>query len=552
MENKDYVIKNSFTSENGVTHTYFKQLYKGKEIMNADISVNVDKNGNVLSYSDAFSKKASESGDSFSGEDDFFNNLEESLFAAMEALDFEVEGLDKDGGNNFDGENGGVKGIESAEEYLLGPDGEVNAVTSVYVDSGENMLIAYVNSDKQVVAANNLVHEAKYGVYPIGVNDPSDGEKAVVEEQGSTKASPYGWHDEGNGNKFTSTKGNNVIAYANLKGEKDVKNPEPVDGGDELNFDFPVDLKKDPSEYVNAAVANLFYVSNMIHDVFYVHGFDEASGNFQNNNFDKGGLGNDAVNVQAQDGSGFNNANFATPKDGKRPKMRMYVWDKTDIKRDGDLDNGIIIHEYTHGLSNRLTGGANNDNCMTGPESKGMGEGWGDAMAIAFRLRKEHNRDTEFGMGNYVGNTAPNKGIRNFPYSTNMQHNPQTYSSTNQYKSKNFNNNHAIGAVWNSMLYEVLFNLIDKKGFSPDLLSGKAEHGNTLFIRLLIDGMKLHPCNPSFIQARDAIILADQVLNNSDNKCEIWKGFAKRGLGKDAKLEDNEAKDGFELPEECK
>ena len=58
----------------------------------------------------------------------------------------------------------------------------------------------------------------------------------------------------------------------------------------------------------------------------YRHGFDEAAGNFQINNFGNGGLGNDPVNAEAQDGSGTDNANFATPADGSSPRMQMYLW----------------------------------------------------------------------------------------------------------------------------------------------------------------------------------------------------------------------------------
>ena len=42
------------------------------------------------------------------------------------------------------------------------------------------------------------------------------------------------------------------------------------------------------------------------------------------------------------------------------------------------------------------------------------------------------------------------------------------------------------------------------------------------------------PCNPNFIQARDAILDADKALTGGQNACEIWKGFAKRGLGEEA------------------
>lgn len=551
IEENDYIIKSSYSSSNGVTHVYLKQIYKGKEIMNADFNINVGKEGNIISYGSTFTKKTNDPENSFDDEEDFWPSVEESLTSLSEKLNIEIEGVGKDRESNFEEDGGEIlEGIESNQGYLINSDGDVRPVTGVIVDRGDNMIVAYIDCRYQVLAVNDLVHEAKYGVYPIGINDPGDGERQIVEDQGSSAASPYGWHDEGNGSKFTTTRGNNVIAYANHKGEKEVKNPEPIEGGSDLNFDFALDLTKEAPDYVQAAVTNLFYVTNMLHDVFYAHGFNEASGNFQNNNFDKGGLGDDAVNVQAQDGSGFNNANFATPRDGKRARMRMYIWNKSEPKRDGDLDNGIIIHEYTHGLSNRLTGGALSENCLTSVESRGMGEGWGDAMAIVFRLRKEHNRDTEFGIGAFVSDNL--NGTRKFVYTTNMTNNPQTYNFTNEHKTKISNDYHAIGSIWTTILYEVLFNLIDKKGFSPDLLSGNTDHGNTLFIRLLIDGMKLQQCNPTFIQARNSIILADAILNNSDNKCEIWKGFAKRGLGLDSKFENNTAINGFELPEECR
>jgi extracellular elastinolytic metalloproteinase len=156
-----------------------------------------------------------------------------------------------------------------------------------------------------------------------------------------------------------------------------------------------MNLTDDPSSYLDAAVVNLFYWNNVIHDLFYHYGFDEKSGNFQENNFNRGGLENDAVIANAQgnlriyiistccyiqgkyltfiDGSGYNNANFATPPDGRKGRMRMYVWTQTKPRRDGDLESGIIIHEYAHGISTRLTGGPANSNCLGWGEAGGMG-----------------------------------------------------------------------------------------------------------------------------------------------------------------------------------
>lgn len=57
------------------------------------------------------------------------------------------------------------------------------------------------------------------------------------------------------------------------------------------------------------------------------------------------------------------------------------------------------------------------------------------------------------------------------------------------------------------------------------------------------------PCNPTFIQARDAILDADIALTGGDNACEIWKGFAKRGLGANAVFTETDKTDNFDMPE---
>ena len=68
----------------------------------------------------------------------------------------------------------------------------------------------------------------------------------------------------------------------------------------------------------------------MLHDTLYQHGFTESAGNFQESNFGNGGRGRDSVKAEAQDGEGLNNANFATPPDGRKPRMQMFLFSGTD------------------------------------------------------------------------------------------------------------------------------------------------------------------------------------------------------------------------------
>jgi hypothetical protein len=128
-----------------------------------------------------------------------------------------------------------------------------------------------------------------------------------------------------------------------------------------------------------AITTQLFYIVNRYHDQLYLLGFNEPARNFQNTNFaGLGGLGNDRVSAQAQDCSGSSNANFTTPADGGRPTMQMYLWPGPTPDFDGSIDADIVIHEHTHGLSNRLHGNASG---LSTNMSRGMGEGWSDFYA---------------------------------------------------------------------------------------------------------------------------------------------------------------------------
>ena len=174
-----------------------------------------------------------------------------------------------------------------------------------------------------------------YNVYPLPVESPSHGSRALLTDPHDTVASPYGWHDTDgiDGAEYTITRGNNVYAYTDTT---DNNSPDfSPDGGTALNFDFPLDLNQQPGAYKSAATTNLFYMNNRIHDIMWHYGLDEPNGNFQFNNYGNGGVGSDEVNAEAQDGGGLNNANFATPTDGFNGRMQMYLW--TGTVTNGDM-----------------------------------------------------------------------------------------------------------------------------------------------------------------------------------------------------------------------
>lgn len=128
----------------------------------------------------------------------------------------------------------------------------------------------------------------------------------------------------------TVTTGNNVDAYA------DLSSPDGFNTGDlrptttsAHAFDRTYDTNQDPQSnqtQMQAAVTQLFYMNNWLHDWYYDNGFDEAAGNAQNDNYGRGGFGGDRIQAQGQDYSGMNNANMSTPADGSSPRMQMYVF----------------------------------------------------------------------------------------------------------------------------------------------------------------------------------------------------------------------------------
>src|SRR5262249_4445355 len=151
--------------------------------------------------------------------------------------------------------------------------------------------------------------------------------------------------------------------------------------------------------YGNGSVVNLFYWNNFVHDRMYELGFTEAFGNFQKENFGRGGQGNDAVQADGQDGGGFNNANFGTPPDGFPGRMQMYIFDGANPDRDGSLDAEIMVHEYGHGISNRLLGGgAGISELQTG----GMGEGWSDFYALSLLSEATDDPNGVYAAGGYA------------------------------------------------------------------------------------------------------------------------------------------------------
>ncbi|KAI1174688.1 extracellular elastinolytic metallo proteinase [Nemania sp. FL0916] len=525
-----------YVGTNGIAHVNFKQTVHGLDIDNADFNVNIAPDGTVFSYGNSFFQGEIPAESPLGKRD--FSDATQALESATSVLDIPVTGKATaeatEGTETFilKGTSGAQKDPEARLMYLVKSNGELALTWRVETDVLDNWLLSYVDAktNSDIHGVVDWVQDAKLRVYPWGINDPDVGSRTVLTDPWDTKNSEFTWFSDGT-TKYTDTRGNNAVAQTNPSGGTAWQNNyRPSSSTLDFEYDWSASWSP-PSSYGNASVTQLFYTANTYHDVLYDLGFTEAAGNFETNNNGQGGKGNDFVILNSQDGSGTNNANFATPPDGQSGRMRMYRWTYSTPQRDCAFEAGVIIHEYTHGVSNRLTGGPANTNCLQTTEAGGMGEGWGDFMATAIRLKQGDTRNTDYSLGAWVYNNPA--GIRNYLYSTKLSVNPYMYTTANTY-----NEVHDIGEIWATMLYEVMWNLIDKYGLStaqkPTFSNGIPTDGKFLAMKLVIDGMALQPCNPNFIQARDAILDADTNLTGGDNQCEIWTAFAKRGLGSGA------------------
>lgn len=730
FSNKDledlYVNKEILTEETGVTNIYLHQRYKGIKIFNAISSVGI-KNDKVFHFADRFNvdldKKVNTVSELLNPSDAINKVAQHFKLGSVTGVN-----ITQQEGNKYTFSKGNISKEKITVEKVFFEDTDkslklawdLNVYTidgmhwwSVRVDANTGQVLdvndwiircsfgsaPHQNHNIQKAKTQNAVNlfktstssifadGAQYNVYALPTESPNHGPRQLISNPADPVASPFGWHDDDGaaGADYTTTRGNNVVA------SEDQDNNGGVgympDGGTSLDFDFPIDFNSQPSASIDASLTNLFYVSNMMHDIFYSYGLDIRTGGFQDNHYARvnaAGVG-DPVFAEGLDGGGLDNANFATPPDGTSPRMQMYLWsspsgnaltinggsldggyvgipagfgpeltdtpltadislvidddsgDSTDpydacdvisngadligkialinrgtcefgvkvlavqnagaiaaivitddrdavtmgegatnpnsifipsimISRedgdaiiaainnsetisgsltlppfiDGNYDNGVIAHEYGHGISNRLTGGADNTDCLYNVEQ--MGEGWSDWVTLVTTMKSSDISNPDRGIGTYDNGELPDgTGIRPTKYSPNMAVNPATYGFTNDDtvlgtidgEPVSWNQIvHNIGYVWGTVLWDLTLAYVDKYGFDADIINGNG--GNNKAMQVIIDALKLQPCSPGMVDGRDAILAADVALTGGEDQCMIWEVFARRGLGVNA------------------
>lgn len=207
--------------------------------------------------------------------------------------------------------------------------------------------------------------------------------------------------------------------------------------------------------------------------------------------------------------------------------------------RDGTLDNQIVAHEWGHYISNRLIG---NSNGLTTNQSRGLGEGWGDFHGLLLTARPEDitvpanaNWNGVYSLAGYstpsFGNNSFYYGIRRLPYSTDFTKNPLTFKhisdgvalpTTAPIKANGANSQvHNTGEIWATMLWECYVSLLRAHPF---------QEAQDRMKSYLVNGYKMTPVNPTFVEARNAILAAAVASDPADFQ-RLSAAFVRRGMG---------------------
>ncbi|MFN7921721.1 MAG: M36 family metallopeptidase [Bryobacteraceae bacterium] len=537
------LIKEYRTAHNGVTHLVYRQRFGGLDVTNGEWTVNVDREGRVINAGGLlfpepargtvppapFSVTRAARAAVASVNPALAERFRPALLApsivngasgrsiTVQRLAGGELGADIEARPVWFGTASGVVG--AWEFYVLDADG-VNAY-NVIVDS-LNQKILEKESLTRFQAPRGLVFE-RQSPQPNPQpgfrveSTPAYVPRTLQSLAGDSVASPRGWVTG------EETAGNNVIAGSNALGT--AFGTARTARSASRDFQFPLELgpgAPNPNNFADAASVNLFYWMNRAHDLFYQFGFDEAAGNYQVDNFNKGGAGGDPVVAFAHYGSAgpffasLNNAFYSTRRtgeDGSPAMIAMYLGTGADVITDGSYDAEVMVHEYTHGVSTRLV------RRLIGHHGGSMGEAWSDFFSLEFTVPDGAPPDGVYGPAEYLFQVF-GPGLRSRPYSTDMNVNPVTFAEIG--KVITVPEVHSDGMVWVEALWEMRANLIQQFG---------EREGRRRARLLVIDGMKLSPPSPTMVDARDAILLADRTGFNGASQQQIWAAFAKRGLG---------------------
>ncbi|MCQ8184159.1 M36 family metallopeptidase [Parvularcula maris] len=504
-QDAELVLVREHRDGKGRVHQRFEQVVDGRRVYGASVTANFGEDGDLKKLRNRLRDRRN-------------GKARRAGISAVDALEIarqrhfpaapDVSAASTEGFVTTFAENDFYYQAPEVEEVVIARRGRnvIGYEVKLWSADSNELFHTLIGPNGRVLNVEDRTSRDQYAIFP---DHPGNSNQVVVNGPGSGNAqSPNGWLFSGTQYR-NYIRGNNVSAYL----DRNNNNAPDTSSGAVTNgvFTTAASLNQDPSTTSNqyVAIQNLFYLNNRIHDILYTHGFTESAGNFQENNFGKGGFGSDSVNAEAQDGGGFNNANFATPGDGSNPRMQMYIWNLTNPYRDGDLDSDIVYHEYGHGLTWRMIGN------MSGSISGAIGEGMADVLSI---LINNDDRVGEYSAAN------PN-GIRSARY-TNYPKDIGDFTGTSVHRD---------GEIYAATIWR-LKALYEANGYTADQLMGD-----------LVDGMNFTAPGPDYMDMRDGIL--DAVGGAKD--CLVWEAFAEFGMGVGSSMGSRSASPSYALPSTC-
>jgi len=565
------ITRDHQSATSGIIHIYYQQAIEGVLLRGTESSLHFSRAGDLLRDNNKFSanissiktRRPSQANDPLMAIHSAMDHLGISSMGKFKAL------ADHDRGDHVRFyENVAVSEEEIAAKLLYGLDEnnqyrliwevsilqldylrymfvDVDAITGEIINSRDVLQRCSFSNDtkyeKQLDYNANLVDrpnnssknpsaticEVCYEVFASPFENPFSGERTIAIDPADPEASPFGWHDIDGvpGSESFKTQGNNT----RVEERGDNYGYQPY-GGERLDFTGysfdPVFTIENQSE--DAALINVFYWNNLVHDVTYHYGFDESSNNFQKFNYHASNRSNDEMETRVQTRIGCNAFYVDGLGASERPITILGYCDD----KDGAYDNIIIVHEYTHAIVSQLLGGAGHGGCLGNDEQ--MTEGWADWMGLMLTIDPDDVGADRRPIGNFFFGQGENgRGIRQYPYSTDFTVNPHTYNAIATASIP-----HGVGSVWAEMLWEMTWDLIDAYGYDEDLTNFTGDvnqdAGNIMALAVVTEGLKLMICGPGFIDARDAILTANREIYGWENDCVIFNAFARRGLGLNA------------------
>ncbi|MEC4728896.1 rhombosortase-dependent M36 family metallopeptidase [Shewanella sp. D64] len=347
----------------------YTQRLNGIQVFNHEVNIMMDREFNMVAASGKFANHVSSKHNRIEGLQADFGDSTSAIntaFHTMGGSQVSLAQSPKDPSNQFqsytasvtDGNKQIVGEPRSKQVYFMKKGSlvpafyieiqvaETNSVDSEFysfvINAETNKVLFKHNLTSQDADFNYRVYADETGVpwdsphgnvIPAMSADQTDSSEYLDAPMVIISSGPISTKDAWLSDDATTTSGNNVNAYV------DAIAPDGFTNGDftaevtsSNTFDYKYNTAEVESSVNNrkAATVNLFYLNNYLHDTFYDHGFDEAAGNAQALNYDRGGVEGDALRAEVQDNSGFNNANMSTPADGASPRMQMYLWDSKD------------------------------------------------------------------------------------------------------------------------------------------------------------------------------------------------------------------------------